>query len=410
VLAVVGCGRLAFEPAHGDGGDGGDGDASQPATCNAITRFGDDFNDSGDVGNMWDGAYADPGTSYAETGGELVLTLAPNAGAAFAAYQTTRFYDLRGQRITTEVTQLANAGAETAFGIRAQPGTHLSMEVRNGVVEVAQTISGTRTSLAQQPYDAAQRYWAIEEHAGQIQLLLSSDGVAFTPVYEGPEPFDVSLVSPMLYAGTDTSIASPGSAHFNSYNGGVSAPGGACPMSTLVDTFDGTTTGNLWGGSFTDTCCTQTVSGGWLTMATSGASGYAGHVSSAGYDLRGGAIIADLAAGPAAGSAYYTTLFARLDAANHLGVEVHATTIAIYGHIGGVTLSMPMPRNAASHVRLREAGGALYFDASADRATWTTLYQLADPFRLDDLIVSIESALDAAGTGDSVSWDAIGLP
>jgi hypothetical protein len=407
LLAVAGCGRLSFGPVAG--GDGSGGDALQPGACNAITRFADDFGDGGDLAGMWNGKYADPGTSYAEIGGELVLTLAPNSAPAYVGYQTQRYYDLRGHRVTTEVTQLGNAGTDTVFGLRHHAATYLSLGVENGMITAGQTIDGTMTVLARTTYDPAQRFWAFEEQAGQVRALLSSDGVTYTTFYEGPAPFDVSMVAAMLFAGTFTATASPGSAHFASYNGGVAVPGDACPIATLVDTFDGTT-GHLWEPSYTDACCTRMVSGGVLAMGTNGTVGYTGNVSSGGYDLREGSIIASLASGPAAGSAFYTYLRAHLDSNNEVGLEFGATTITVYTRIAGTSSYAPRPSNGARYARLRESGGMLYIDASPDRSTWTNVKQLADPFPLDDVVVGLDAGLDAAGAADAVSWDDIGLP
>ena len=403
LLAVAGCGRIDFAPSRPDA----DGAAGR---CNAITRFADDFEDGADVGGMWVGAYADPGTSATEAGGNLVLTLAPNSpGPTYVGYTATRFYDLREHRITFEVSQIANGNAVTAAGIVFGPTTHVRIGTQRGMIIVAQLIENGYSELATRAYDPAQRFWAIEEHSGQLRFLTSSDGASFVTIYEGPAPFDVSVVAPTMYAGTDAAIANPGAARFASFNGGVASGDSACPISTLVDTFD-TDDSHLWEGSFADVCCAQQISGGVLTMTRDGTSGYVAHSSSAGYDLREGSIIASIASAPATGSPSFANLLVKLDPMNLIAVQLYDTKVSVYQRIGGTGGSQDFPLNGARYMRIRESGGMVGFDASPDRLAWTELQRVPAPFRLDDVLVLLESGSEIAGAADSISWDDVGLP
>src|SRR4051794_4565050 len=91
-IAAMSCGRINFVDTVGDaGGDGGGDGAVDLNACNGAARIFDDFED-GIQDAMWATSYAAGTSSYSESGGDLVLTLAPNAVDAFCGYSTGRLY------------------------------------------------------------------------------------------------------------------------------------------------------------------------------------------------------------------------------------------------------------------------------------------------------------------------------
>src|ERR1700689_645172 len=102
IAALAGCGRIGFDARS----DGSLGDGGVP-TCNPIDRISDDFEDGVQDPVLWGASY-EAGATYAETGGDLVITPPTNVtGNAYAGYRTLRFYDLRAHRVIAEVAEIA---------------------------------------------------------------------------------------------------------------------------------------------------------------------------------------------------------------------------------------------------------------------------------------------------------------
>jgi hypothetical protein len=404
-IAVAGCGRFHFEVTLGDGSSDG---ALAPGSCNGIDRIADDFED-GVQGDIWDAAYASAGTSYAETGGELVLTLAPNA-AAYVGYSATYFYDLRNNRTFAELVQAPGPGAVAGLSADYTQLQYLHINVRDGVVTASQDIAGTFSVVATIPYDAAMhRFLGFEERDGQLYFETSADGVTFTPFTQEADPFDLSLMRPEVYAGTQTPVPSPGVARFGSFNGTATGLGG-CPISTLVDHFDdGIVPGHEWENSYVDPCCTDSETGGVLAITTDGSVGQTARRSSAGYDLREGHIAVAVTMAPT-GSARAGLVITRANGDNVI-YDVRATTIAASKTIGGTnTTVFSVPRDASlRYIQIRESGGTLYLEASPDRTAWQPMYSTPLPFAVDDVGVTLQGGIGGtAGAADSMAFDDLG--
>jgi hypothetical protein len=102
---------------------------------------------------------------------------------------------------------------------------------------------------------------------GTVHFETSLDGVSFTPVTSRPAPFDVSLMRPHAFSGTETTTAPPGTKRLRGFNVTPAPPldpEPACPAATLVDTFDGTELSNMWNNTYVLPCCSIAVSGGRL--------------------------------------------------------------------------------------------------------------------------------------------------
>lgn len=374
-----------------------------------MARLADDFEDGVQNVSLWEASYVDSGTSYAESGGNLVITPAPNTAGAYAGYRSQRFYDLRGQRIVVEVAQVASGTATTALAVEYRKGTHTGISVENGQLHATVTIASSYSRLASTPYDPVRhRYWAVEERAGQIYFETSSNGSTFDVLLEVPEPFDVSLVRGTLFAGTAAAIATPGEARFAVLNGGIIASA-ACPASSFVERFEVDNV-HSWETQSSDPCCAQSVIGGKLQMSTDGASGYTVRRSSQGFDLRDGAVAVTVGAPSVVG--YHAALRASHDNANDIGLQFSATTFDYFFSVGGVVTYGSAARSASEvHLRLREATGTTYFETSVDKLMWRQLAQISDPLPLDDVTIDLQAGVFAAPTTpDSVTFDDLGVP
>lgn len=373
-VLLAGCGRIGFDAisssaGNGDAnGDGIGGDGGTAAVCNSFDRFADDFDDGITDRANWN-PYADTGTSYAEQGGDLVLTPAANTSAIiYTGYQTKHAYDLRDTRVVAQYTQVPNGGAGIGIDVRLSGTEYVTVNVYNNMMFASQTTVGTYTTLAQIPFDSANRFWAVAERGGRIYYETSQDGVTFTPFHDIAEPFSSQSVRVHLFAGTELSIASPGVARFAAFNPGK-VPRAGCPISTFTDDFaDG-----LQGGwdEIIDSCCTMQESAGALTFSTSGASGHAVRTSRAGYDLRNGEVTVRVSGGPSQTSAFDARLFVHVTDQNEVDLRIGGAAVTARTIINGTPNNVGVARTGSeNYLRIRETAGTLFFETSPDKSAW----------------------------------------
>ena len=398
VVALEGCGRFRFDALPGasdaTGGDATDSGAA-PMGCNAITRFADDFADGVDAGEHWKSSYADPGTSYAEVAGEVILTPATGISGSYAGYKTLRAYDLRGHRAFAKNTQLANAGVQNGISVEDDAGDFLHVVVASGSLSAVTNVNSVFTTIASSAYDAAQVYWGIEERSGTILFETSADGVTFTTFAQTPSPFDMSLVKFTMFVGSGGSVASPGTAHFTAYNGGVADGEAACAASTLSDRFDGSARAPTWGNGYDDTaCCTQMQAGGTVTLGSNGQLGYTAYRTLAGYSLTNDQVNVTIPSGPAAASTFYGDLHIIVDTNNTLSLQVTATQWKPGSTVAGTQTLSPVARQLGeNYIRIRDSSGMVNFEASTDKVAWRSLLVLPEPFAVDDVLVALEAGI-----------------
>jgi len=180
--------RLRFDAVTGDGDggamdDSGLPDAYGPMGCNAVTRLADDFEDGVFDEHRWDSTFADPGTSYSEMNGDLVLTLAPNSASTFVGYKSSVAMDFREQRVVAAVSATPATNANMGFRIESDNADDaVVVSLEGGTLQARKTVGGAFKVLTTIPFNAAMhRFWAFSEHAGTLMWEWSQDGTTFTP-------------------------------------------------------------------------------------------------------------------------------------------------------------------------------------------------------------------------------------
>ncbi len=311
------------------------------------------------------------------------------------------------------VNQVASAGAVTGFGVEWSQAAYLHIEQATGTLSAIVEVDGMIAVTAQIAYVAATHvYWAISERAGRIYFETSSDGVAFTPFYELAAPFDVSLVAPTMYTGTNSAIPAPGQAVFSSFNGGSATSQSACPATDLVDTFDDGAIGHLWENSFADPCCQDTEPDGHLELFDNGQSGFVARRSSAAYDLRNSSIEV-MTTGPDSNTTFTGYLEAIADADNYVELLVRATGYQTVRDVATNKASNTQARETTDkYIRIRETNGTVFYEASADKITWRVLDSVADPIDLSNLSIGLEGGRSggAVQTFNTIELDDFNVP
>lgn len=171
------------------------------------------------------------------------------------------------------------------------------------------------------------------------------------------------------------------------------APAGPPPCTSvneLATSFDGTAASYAW-MPVMDPGVTLTESANHLVIQlpdSTIASG--GYNSVCAYDLRGQRVWVTIATTPRAGT--MTDMYLGVGTPSKaLGVNITQGSVDAYTLIGNYTALASVPYNASQHkiFQIREAGGQVFWEVSADGTTFTTLHSGAPPFAVSSVNVFI---------------------
>ncbi|HEX5059852.1 MAG TPA: hypothetical protein VFV99_10860 [Kofleriaceae bacterium] len=251
VLLLDACGRFGFSgQSHEDATPGGGDDASSDSAvidgaltdsvtdtmlvdappCTGTTHtITDNFDDNSRNTALWGNAYADSVTSYAETGGHVVITLGVNIANNWAGYMTTSGYSIAGDRVFVEVPQVSNPTTNTILllwtSLAKTDGPSIEWEANKLFFRMR--INDQIFDRANVTYSATtHRWWQIRERAGTMYWETSPDGVSWTVQHMEATPASTTAYITFA-AGTNSANATPGTAIFDNFNGGGAPP--SCP-------------------------------------------------------------------------------------------------------------------------------------------------------------------------------------
>ena len=407
-LEPGGCGESALGPTTpadaGIGGkpDGGSGstDAGELpvpmdpiAACGRPSTYVDDFTD-GVIAPEWV-SVASAGSSVAETGGRLAITSAAGGNARLESRFTV---NLAGDRMRVEVPVAPTTGTSAVLAARAVNGDELAFVARDGVLAMHNSSGALdETKITYDP--VAHRWWQIVEAAGQVRWETSPDATTWTPRKMIATPAFAPAVQLVLES---VSSGAAGVARFDRVNAGrPRAPW--CKASTLVDDFSGSAPGLAWIPTVQG-ACSYVETGGEVrfTMTGVGPTSFCAYGSSSAYDLRASAAYLEIPA--------ITTFFPPvhfflrvMDASGHMAAIRFVGSAAPQLEENADGLGAQATSYSASTEgwwRLREAGGTLFWETSADGTTWVVKRQAAPPFSLDAvrLLVGVETNATMPGS------------
>lgn len=350
----------------------------------------------------WDFAVDQPDIFYRDsetdvTGGEGVITLPPTTGngGAWADFSTSRRYDLRGDRVYVEVTQVPNqpAGAWGGLLIDYDNGDDLFLDVYKGELECGFDRGGNESLPAKITYDPiAHRYWQIREDQGTIHCETSPDGSSWSEfgAYDlGPSLLGApAAIRVQLYAATPDQVAMPGAIHFDNLNGGGPATGGWCPAQSYTDPFADAAKlpGPAWLRSYDYGGASYDQGGDQLNFRATDAQSGTGYQSSVSYDLTGQRLAIQVVA---------------LPTDPHLGLyfgEGNNDSFEVYWDINpdgascqyddagnNHTIWQGLPLTLPAWISLRESGGKTYCEVLEDGAwkPYGAVSGVVDPTHVD---------------------------
>lgn len=202
--------------AHFDNLNGG----TPSGTWCPASRLNDDFGD-GALARMWAGSYSAGGATLQETGGEAVLTPPPGVPSSSVGLVGAYGYDLTGDAIAFEVTEMLTPerGAAAFVEVSAGLGNALRIQKVGSELAYMQGAGGVFTPRKSEPFDPVRhRWWRIRESAGTTYWETSADGRTWVAGSSATNFISLRPVAIGIFANTFSPVASPGRLRIDNVN------------------------------------------------------------------------------------------------------------------------------------------------------------------------------------------------
>lgn len=192
-----------------------------PGTYNLIETLQDDFNDNIEDTGKWGGSY-DSSATRAETGGELVITLASHINSNYSAYYSSNPYDLTDSYAFVQVNTMCDVSTNAqAFLSLQTTGNHNNVRFiqENGTLYAQHIIADVTTTVGSASYNSTtHKWWRIRESGGTVYWEYSSDGVSWSELISETTPIAIYALYAQIGGGTYQLEVNPGTVHFDNFN------------------------------------------------------------------------------------------------------------------------------------------------------------------------------------------------
>jgi hypothetical protein len=183
------------------------------------------------------------------------------------------------------------------------------------------------------------------------------------------------------------------------------------PMESLTDNFPGSSVDATKWTAFG----TATVASNTLTLTdTANSTAYSGIQSLKTYDLTGSYLLAHLTNGGSQFASTQAFIQVSLDANNSLALILNNGNLLAQTDVAGSFVtrgSIAWVGATMSWLRIRESGGTIFWDYSADGSTWTNLTSLANPFAVTSMTAWVEEgAYTTSDPAATSTWQSVNLP
>ncbi|HSX31297.1 MAG TPA: kelch repeat-containing protein, partial [Candidatus Saccharimonadales bacterium] len=286
--------------------------------------------------------------------------------------------------------------------IQLDDSNGLSISISGALLIAQKQVGGTYTQLGSVPYSvAAQRWWRIRESGGTVYFDFSSDGLIWTLFASVVAPFSLGALTAQLAVGTDVTNASTDTAIFDNLN-----------IPPAFETFsDNFNDNSLDTSKWTDWSGTDVSETGKTLQiqSSTAASVYKGMNSAVQGNLTGSYVHVEVPHVLTGLTGANTLLQVAIDNQHTITLYVGGTTFAAEYQVNGAyTTPATMTYSATAHRwwRIRESGGTIYYEYSADSSSWTVLASVAAPFAVTNLRMSLFIGTTAANAStDTAIFD-----
>jgi hypothetical protein len=306
--------------------------------------------------------------------GQGSLSLTPNSVNGAAAIQSLAQYSLISSAASVNVVGVVNNGNDDqGFSIQLDSGNTLDWVYGSGVLYAQYNVAGVKTTATSFNYSpATHAWWRIREASGTVYWDTSPDGINWTNQASALQSnlFALAAITVGMRAETyGTGNPTPGTARYARFNGSPNPP-----TSSLADSFGGTSIStSLWSVGQINGVASENGTLGLSPNANSSSSSvYV--LSTAHYTFNSSSLAARCAGVLNSGS-----LDQRMDVyldGTHTLTWLYQSGLLKAKYMNGgswVTLAS-LTYSAATHAwwRIREAGGQIYWETSADGGLWVT--------------------------------------
>ncbi|MBW2527532.1 MAG: hypothetical protein JRI23_25345, partial [Deltaproteobacteria bacterium] len=380
---------------------GGGSGATGP--CGTLGVYADDFADGVNEAGWYVGSSG--GATIGESNGELVITL-PNQGSSWSGWSSWYLTDLRSDRVSLEVPTMANVNTDATVFLHLilDSDNFLILSQQAGTLYFTAFLSNAWTQFGSTTYDpTAHRFWQIREQGGTVYWETSSDGATYVEGASAPVAslFDVDAVQLEFGASTSGTETNPGEVHFDNLNGGPPARASWCPTSTLVDDFDDGLRTRDWWNSYEGGGCDFDETGGEIVFTLSGSAIIdCAYLSGSAFDLTESSVSVETGSMPTSEPNAYTFFSVQVDSDNAVEFVVDGDQLITRAEVAGNwqhAQSVLFSTTDHRFLRIREQGGTVYWETSADGASWTPRNQAPTPIPLTKLQIVLGAGKSATG-------------
>jgi len=358
----------------------------------------DDFNDNALDATKWNPWVGGDVTEIGQT-----LQIQSATTATYKGTDTLSTWSLTGSFVQVEAQHVLTglSSSTTYMRVQADDSNGITISTDGTMIYARKQVGGTYTTLASTNYSTTtHRWWRFREASGTVYYELSPDGFTWLSLTSLATPFTLDSLTAQLAVGTDVANVSTDTAIFDNFN--VSPP-----IELFSDNFnDNSLDASKWapwsGGDVTEI-------GQTLQIQSSTTALYKGMNSAVKGSLVGSYVHVEVPHVLTGLTSASTMLQVGPDDQHTITLYVGGTTLAAEYQVNGAfTTPATTPYNATTHRwwRIRESGGTVYYEYSAEGSSWSTLTSVSAPFALTNVRVSLFVGTDAANaTTDTAIYD-----
>ena len=317
--------------------------------------------------------------SVSMSGGALQMSPNPSTGSAQGIVRSMKTYSLLNSSFMAKVPGVLSAAGsvDQQMSLYVDSSNSIRFIYQSGSLYIQKVVSGTLTTIATITYSSTNHAWWRFRHSGiTVYWETSPDGTTWTTQASAAASglFSLNSLEVHFYVESyGSGNPSPGTAQFSNLN---IVPGGSSPsIANVADVFTGTSVNTkLWATSQMNGAITE--SGGTLNLTPNANTGSAALsvYSLKNYSLAGSSVFTKAVGVVDAGGNVDNDFSLLLDGSNYIKWLYQGGTLYAMASVGGtVSYVATLTYSPTSHLwwRIRESGGTVFWDTSADGVTWT---------------------------------------
>jgi hypothetical protein len=287
----------------------------------------------------------------------------------------------------------------------------------NNLTASAQYANGNSNSQASVVYNATNhRWWQIRETGGVVSFEAGPDGVAWTKIHS----ISSSVLPDVIAARVQLTAGAPGMSSMNptiqwdNLNNNNKTES-FCKATSLTDDFKDSSKLAHWKDAFVAPGCKRTISGDIVFEYDGNMASGCSMDSSHAFDLTGSHVSIRLIEASYSPSNQFlgAGLMVRRDRDNNLRIRRTGDTLRTEKYednLQTASTSQPFDKNNHKWLRIRESGGKVYFETSADGTNFAEISNTTFKYPLTEMDVLFGPDNVQSGTKGTIKLDDYNKP